>query len=131
MFKKTTMAVMASALMLGTALAPAARAATDQQELVDRASITVSDLKKDQEFGNARDLIRSAKAVMISAAADGPVLLQNRREGGPGRLRGASAGRGLRRRGLSLGGGHLNDASGFGDWPAVLDWCRRDNLAFY
>jgi predicted alpha/beta hydrolase family esterase len=29
------------------------------------------------------------------------------------------------------GGGHLNPASGFGEWPAVLDWCRRDNLAFY
>lgn len=28
------------------------------------------------------------------------------------------------------GGGHLNDASGFGEWPAVLDWCNRDNLAF-
>jgi predicted alpha/beta hydrolase family esterase len=29
------------------------------------------------------------------------------------------------------GGGHLNIESGFGEWPAVLDWCRRDNLAFY
>lgn len=29
------------------------------------------------------------------------------------------------------GGGHLNVESGFGEWPAVLDWCRRDNLAFY
>lgn len=29
------------------------------------------------------------------------------------------------------GGGHLNEESGFGPWPAVLDWCRRDNLAFY
>ena len=29
------------------------------------------------------------------------------------------------------GGGHLNTESGFGEWPAVLDWCRRDNLAFY
>jgi predicted alpha/beta hydrolase family esterase len=28
------------------------------------------------------------------------------------------------------GGGHLNTASGYGPWPAVLDWCRRDNLAF-
>ncbi|MGX7681028.1 RBBP9/YdeN family alpha/beta hydrolase [Jatrophihabitans sp. DSM 45814] len=27
-------------------------------------------------------------------------------------------------------GGHLNAASGFGPWPAVLDWCGRDNLAF-
>ncbi|MGN6609228.1 MAG: RBBP9/YdeN family alpha/beta hydrolase [Jatrophihabitans sp.] len=29
------------------------------------------------------------------------------------------------------GGAHLNTAAGFGEWPAVLDWCRRDNLAFY
>lgn len=29
------------------------------------------------------------------------------------------------------GGGHLNPRSGYGEWPAVLDWCRRDNLAFY
>jgi predicted alpha/beta hydrolase family esterase len=28
------------------------------------------------------------------------------------------------------GGGHLNVDSGFGPWPAVLDWCGRDNLAF-
>jgi predicted alpha/beta hydrolase family esterase len=27
-------------------------------------------------------------------------------------------------------GGHLNLESGFGPWPAVLDWCGRDNLAF-
>ena len=29
------------------------------------------------------------------------------------------------------GGGHLNVESGLGEWPAVLDWCNRDNLAFY
>lgn len=29
------------------------------------------------------------------------------------------------------GGGHLNVASGYGPWPAVVDWCGRDNLAFY
>jgi predicted alpha/beta hydrolase family esterase len=28
-------------------------------------------------------------------------------------------------------GGHLNIESGFGPWPAMLDWCNRDNLAFY
>lgn len=28
------------------------------------------------------------------------------------------------------GGGTLTAASGFGPWPAVLDWCGRDNLAF-
>ena len=29
------------------------------------------------------------------------------------------------------GGGHLNLEAGFGEWPAVLDWCRRGNLAFF
>lgn len=29
------------------------------------------------------------------------------------------------------GGGHLNDDSGYGEWAAVLAWCRRDSLAFY
>ncbi len=29
------------------------------------------------------------------------------------------------------GGGHLNVEAGFGEWPAMLNWCSRDNLAFY
>lgn len=29
------------------------------------------------------------------------------------------------------GGGHLNAEGGYGEWPAMLDWCRRDHLAFY
>lgn len=29
------------------------------------------------------------------------------------------------------GGRHLNIDAGYGEWPAVLDWCNRDNLAFY
>lgn len=32
---------------------------------------------------------------------------------------------------LVPGGGHLNPDSGYGPWPAVLDWCGRDNLAFF
>jgi predicted alpha/beta hydrolase family esterase len=28
------------------------------------------------------------------------------------------------------GAGHINVDSGFGPFPAVLDWCGRDNLAF-
>ncbi len=28
------------------------------------------------------------------------------------------------------GAGHLNVEAGYGSWPAVLDWCGRDNLAF-
>jgi predicted alpha/beta hydrolase family esterase len=31
---------------------------------------------------------------------------------------------------IVAGGGHLNAAAGYGEWPAMLDWCRRDNLAF-
>ncbi len=29
------------------------------------------------------------------------------------------------------GAGHLNTDSGYGEWPAMLSWCRRDNLAFF
>lgn len=29
------------------------------------------------------------------------------------------------------GGGHLNVESGHGEWPAMLDWCNRDHLAFF
>lgn len=29
------------------------------------------------------------------------------------------------------GGGHLNADAGYGPWPAMLDWCGRDNLAFF
>jgi predicted alpha/beta hydrolase family esterase len=28
-------------------------------------------------------------------------------------------------------GGHFDEASGYGPWPAMFDWCCRDNLAFY
>jgi predicted alpha/beta hydrolase family esterase len=28
------------------------------------------------------------------------------------------------------GAGSIDAAAGFGPWPAVLDWCGRDNLAF-
>jgi len=45
--------------------APLAQAATDQQNLVERARMTIDDLKKDREFGNARDLLKNAKGVMI------------------------------------------------------------------
>jgi len=31
---------------------------------------------------------------------------------------------------IIAGGGHLNPEAGYGEWPAVLDWCGRDNLAF-
>ncbi|MDR3518242.1 MAG: lipid-binding SYLF domain-containing protein [Azospirillaceae bacterium] len=46
-------------------LAPAAWAASDQQQLIDRARITVSDLRHDKEFGTAPALLKRAVAVMI------------------------------------------------------------------
>ncbi|WP_049974336.1 lipid-binding SYLF domain-containing protein [Azospirillum sp. B4] len=47
------------------ALAAAATHGTDQSNLVERARVTVDDLRKDKEFGNARDLMRRAKGVLI------------------------------------------------------------------
>jgi lipid-binding SYLF domain-containing protein len=44
---------------------PRAHAASDEQNLVDRGRITVDDLKRDKEFGNARQLIHRARAIMI------------------------------------------------------------------
>jgi lipid-binding SYLF domain-containing protein len=43
----------------------AARAASDQQNLVDEARITLDHLKSDQSFGNAKELIRKSRAVLI------------------------------------------------------------------
>lgn len=42
-----------------------AHAASDQQNTIDRARITIDDLKKDKAFGTSRDLIRKARAVLI------------------------------------------------------------------
>jgi lipid-binding SYLF domain-containing protein len=43
----------------------AASAASDQQNLVDEARITLDHLKTDSEFGNAAELLRKARAVLI------------------------------------------------------------------
>ncbi len=56
------------AIALVLMLAPAARAASDQENLVDEARITIDNLKKDQEFGDARALMRKARAVLIVPA---------------------------------------------------------------
>lgn len=58
---------MAALAAIGLALgAPgAAWAASDQQNLVDEARITLDHLKSDQEFGNAKELLRHARAVLI------------------------------------------------------------------
>ena len=45
--------------------APFAQAATDQQNLVERARITIDDLRHDKEFGNAPQLIRRARGILI------------------------------------------------------------------
>lgn len=43
----------------------AARAASDEQNLVDQARITLDDVRKDKEFGNTKELLHRAKAVLI------------------------------------------------------------------
>jgi lipid-binding SYLF domain-containing protein len=55
----------AAFIALSLALAPQARAQSDQANLVDRARITIDDVKKDKEFGNAIELIRRAKGVLF------------------------------------------------------------------
>jgi lipid-binding SYLF domain-containing protein len=53
-------------LALGVLAAPlTARAATDQQATVDRAQIVLGDLGHDKAFGNARDLMHRARAMLI------------------------------------------------------------------
>src|SRR5207237_6425665 len=52
-------------LCLAFAFTPPARAASDQQTVVDHAKVTIDDMRSDQSFGNSTDLMRTAKAVMI------------------------------------------------------------------
>jgi lipid-binding SYLF domain-containing protein len=64
MFRLSRLA--ASAMLLGAAfVAPMAHAASDQQNLIDRARITISDVYKDKAFGNAPKLIKKARAILI------------------------------------------------------------------
>ena len=63
---KMTSALAALGLTVAATLPTAAgAAATDQQNHVDKARMTVDDLRKDPEFGNARDLLHKARAVLI------------------------------------------------------------------
>jgi lipid-binding SYLF domain-containing protein len=55
----------AALFALSLLLAPAAYAGTDQDNLVERARITIDDLKKDKVFGNAIELMKRAKGVLI------------------------------------------------------------------
>jgi lipid-binding SYLF domain-containing protein len=59
-------AAILAATLAATAAAPAARAAGDEQATVDHAIGTLRDLRGDKEFGNARDLLRRARAVLIA-----------------------------------------------------------------
>jgi SH3 domain-containing YSC84-like protein 1 len=60
------MLAMAALAAIGLAFgAPGAQAATDQQNLIDESRITLDHLQHDQEFGNAKELLRHARAVLI------------------------------------------------------------------
>jgi lipid-binding SYLF domain-containing protein len=53
-------------LLAAVLLTPlAAHAQTEQQTLVDRARVTIEDLKRDRAFGNARQMMHQARAVLI------------------------------------------------------------------
>lgn len=52
-------------LSLGVLGAPPAHAQSDQQGTVDPARFVINDLRHDKAFGNARDLVRRARAVLI------------------------------------------------------------------
>ena len=55
----------AAALGFMTATGSAALAASDQQDLIEHARITLDDLHRDKEFGNGAELLRRAKGVLI------------------------------------------------------------------
>jgi lipid-binding SYLF domain-containing protein len=61
-FYRTTAGAMAALVLFA---APMARAASDEQNLVDRARIVLDDVKRDKEFGNTQQLLKRAKAVLI------------------------------------------------------------------
>ncbi len=48
--------------------APAAHAAHHEQDLVDQARLTLDDVKRDPAFGNAKQLLRRAQAILIVPA---------------------------------------------------------------
>jgi serine hydrolase len=68
---------------------------------------------------------------LVRHAADGTVLVGS--DNDPYCVEGAAVayGRPLKMPTTVIpGGGHLNVEAGYGAWPAMLDWCGRDNLAF-
>ena len=63
-----TVSTVLSSLLLASPVLTAspAFAGPDQQATVDHALGTLQDLRRDKEFGNARQMIRTARAVMIA-----------------------------------------------------------------
>src|SRR5579859_5052463 len=64
MFRSISLACLAFAAAFALAARPAL-AASDQQNLVDQARITLDHLKTDKEFGDAQNMLRRARAVLI------------------------------------------------------------------
>jgi lipid-binding SYLF domain-containing protein len=52
-------------LVAATFAAPLAHAASDQQNLIDRARITIDDVRRDKAFGDAPELMHRARAILI------------------------------------------------------------------
>ena len=65
MFSRARLLGTAALLAVSVFAAPMARAQTDQQVTVDGARKVLADLRHDKAFGNARDLLRHARAVFI------------------------------------------------------------------
>ncbi|WP_428486138.1 lipid-binding SYLF domain-containing protein [Rhodopila sp.] len=65
MLRRTTLLGAVSLLAGSVLVAPLAQAQSSQQVTVDGARKVLADLRHDKEFGNAKQLMRRAKAVMI------------------------------------------------------------------
>jgi SH3 domain-containing YSC84-like protein 1 len=66
MMKTRSLSAFAAALMFGATLAPPLAFAGDNQTVVDHSVGTLQDLRHDKEFGNARELLHRARAVLIA-----------------------------------------------------------------
>jgi SH3 domain-containing YSC84-like protein 1 len=66
MMKTRSLSAFAAALLFGATLAPPLAFAGDNQTVVDHSVGTLQDLRHDKEFGNARELLHRARAVLIA-----------------------------------------------------------------
>jgi lipid-binding SYLF domain-containing protein len=64
--KRLLMGIAVAASIVASSVTLPAHAASDEQALVDHAIGTLQDLRGDKEFGNARDLLHRARAVLIA-----------------------------------------------------------------